>query len=306
MPLDSLPFEVQEMILRYAVNGILDDLRRGDSSIPYTVRLRQWLYLRLSSRSFDNVLSQMSFEGQKLATLLNRKQVEKLDFALEAIKLMADRGPINTHFSVPRMKRLCGKIWHNPELSAASVCNIASLLQSPQSLNFAVKLEPWILRHRARSTHSSSSNDGVLFFDIGDWVVDAGELQIRRVSRWLPTSRSRMGMYLTHETGQPATPVHVRLGHDRRWFLEFTTDNGREVLKCMVNFKTKMVWDHNARRLYDFEGRPHEFEAQLSEDSVDEGDLFDGDLDDVEETDVEETDDEESDDDDSLVDHVYD
>jgi len=102
-------------------------------------------------------------------------------------------------------------------------------------------------------------------------------------------------MYLTHETGQPATPVHVRLGHDRRWFVEFTTDNGREVLKCMVNFKTKMVWDHTARRLYDFEGRPHEFEAQLSEDE-DEEDLFDGDLDDVEETD-----DDESDDEDSLV-----
>ena len=244
MALDSLPFEVQEMILRYAVNGILDDLRRTDSMIPYTVRLRQWLYLRLCSRSFDSVLSEMTFEGQPLVSLLKRKQLEKLDFVLEAIQLTADRPPINTHFSVPKMKRLCGKFWHNPNLSASSVRTIASLLQSPQSLNFAVKLEPWILHHRVRSTSSTSSGDGVLFFDLGDWVVDAGELQIRRVSRWEATARTRMGMYLSHETGRPLTPVHARLGHDRRWFLEYTTDTGRDVLKCVVNYKTKMVPDH--------------------------------------------------------------
>src|SRR3981189_810698 len=109
--LDSLPFEVREMILRNAVNGVLDDLRRTNCSIPYTARLRQWLYLRLSSRSFDSVLSEMTFEGQPLAALLKRKQLEKLDFVLEAIQITADRSPINTHFSVPKMKRLCGKFW---------------------------------------------------------------------------------------------------------------------------------------------------------------------------------------------------
>ena len=267
MSLETLPFEVQEMILRSVVNAILDDLRRTDSNIAYTVRLRQWLHLRLCSKTFDKVLSKMTFEGQPLIPLLKRKQLEKLDFVLEAIQLTADRPPINTHFSVPKMKRLCGKFWHNPDLSASSVRTIASLLQSPQSLNFAVKLEPWILRHRKRSEISSTSGDGVLYFDIGDWVVDAGELRIRRVSRWLSTARSRIGIYLTHEVGQPLTPVHVRLGHDRRWYLEYTTDTGREVLNCMVNFKTKMVWDHNARRLYDFEGRSYELESQLSDDS---------------------------------------
>jgi hypothetical protein len=79
-------------------------------------------------------------------------------------------------------------------------------------------------------------------------------------------------MYLTHETGQPLTPVHVRLGHDRRWFLEYTTDTGRDVFKCMVNYKTKMVWDHGGRRLYDFEGRHYELEARVSEDSEDSDD----------------------------------
>lgn len=266
MSLETLPFEVQEMILRSAVNGILHDLRRTDSDIAYTVRLRQWLYLRLCSKTFDRVLSEMTFEGQPLITLLKRKQLEKLDFVLEAIQLTADRHPINTHFSVPKMKRLCGKFWHNPNLSASSVRTIASLLQSPQCLNFAVKLEPWILRHRKRSETSSTSRDGVLYFDIGDWVVDAGELRIRRVSRWMATARSRIGIYLAHEVG-PLTPVHARLGHDRRWYVEYTTDTGREVLNCMVNFKTKMVWDHHARRLYDFEGRSYEMESQLSEDS---------------------------------------
>lgn len=275
MALDSLPFEVQEMILRFAVNGILDDLRRPDSQIPYTIRLRQWLYLRLSSRSFESVLSDMVFEGQLLVNLLKRKQLEKLNFILEAIQVTADRPPINTHFSVPKMKRLCGKFWHNPDLSASSVRTIASLLQSPQSLNFAVKLEPWILRYRVRSTASTNSGDGILFFDIGDWVVDAGELQIRRVSRLEAPARTRIGMYLTHETGQPLTPVHARLGHDRRWFLEYTDDTRRDVLKCMVNYKTKMVWDHAGRRLYDFEGRHHEVASQASTPSEEEDDMDD-------------------------------
>lgn len=281
MSLETLPFEVQEMILRYAVNAILDDLRRTDSNIAYTVRLRQWLHLRLCSKTFDNMLSEMTFEGRPLLPLLKGKQLEKLNFVLEAIQLTADRPPINTHFSVPKIKRLCGKFWHNPDLSASSVRTIASLLQSPQSLNFAVKLEPWILRHRKRSETSTTSKDGVLFFDIGDWVVDAGELRIRRVSRWLSTARTRIGMYLTNELGQPVTPVHVRLGHDRRWYLEYTTGTGRDVLNCMVNFKTKMVWDNNARRLYDFEGQRYELESQVvSEDSEEDTDESFSELDD--------------------------
>jgi len=259
-----LPFEVQAMILRYAVDNILNDLRRTDTDVPYYNRLRQWLCLRLTSKTFDSVLSQLRFNGRPINELLRRKQLEKLDFVVEALLLTADMPPTCSRLSIPKLKRLCGKFWHNPELSAPAVRNIALLLQSPQSLNFAVKLEPWITRHRERSTSESTSHDKVLFFDRGDWIVDAGDLQIKRVSRWQSTARTRIGMYLSHETQMPLTPVHVRLEHDRRWYMEFTTA-GREVLRCMVNYNTKMVWDHSAKRLYDFEGRQYHLDGAETE-----------------------------------------
>jgi len=247
------------MILRYVFRDIVYELRRTDTDVPYTVRLRNWLHLRLTCKAFDNVLAQLTFDGLPLHDWLRRKQCEKLDYVLEALRASADLGSINTHVSLPRLKRLCGKFWHNPDLSVHTVETVLSILHSPQSLNFAVKLEPWILRHRSRSEGSSSSGDGVLFFDHGDWIVDAGVLQIRRVSRWQSSKRTKVGMYLTHESGQPITPVHARLGHDRRWYMEYKDEVGRIVLQCLVNYKTNMVWDHMRRQLYDFEGQQYEF-----------------------------------------------
>jgi len=58
------------------------------------------------------------------------------------------------------------------------------------------------------------------------------------------------------------TSVHARLGHDRRWYMEYWDTMGRIVLQCMVNYKTKMVWDHLLRQLYDFEGQQYEFAAE--------------------------------------------
>jgi hypothetical protein len=267
--LDMLPYEVQAMILRYAMIDILHELRRTNTNVSFTARLRQWLCLRLTSKTFENVLSQLIFEGEPLLMMLKRKQLEKLDYTLEAIQLTADLPPINSLISLPKMKRLCGRFWHNPDLSAETVRTLLSVLQSPHSLNLAVKLESWILRHAKQSEGSSTSGDDTLFFERGDWMVDAGDLQIRRVSRWSSAPRSRLGMYLTQEYGQPLTPVHARLGHDRRWYMEYRNEVGQEVMKCMVNYKTKMVWDHLVRRLYDFEGRQYQFEG--SDDDVDTG-----------------------------------
>jgi hypothetical protein len=259
---ETLPYEVQTIILRFAVGDILFELCRSDSTLPYTVRLRQWLHLRLTCKTFDNVLAQLMFDGVPIHIWLRRKQCEKLDYVLEALQISADMSPVNTHVSLPKLKRLCGKFWHNPDLSVLTVQTVISLLQSPQSLNFAVKLEPWILRHRRRSEQSSVSRDNVLFFDYGDWVVDAGVLQIRRVSRWQSGKGTKIGMYLTHEAREPVTSVHVRLGHDRRWYLEHLDASGRIIIQCMVNYKTKMVWDHMRKQLYDFEGQQYEFAAE--------------------------------------------
>jgi hypothetical protein len=247
------------MILRYAIDDILYDLRRTGAHQPYCSRLKQWLNLRLASKTFDCVLSQLMFEGLPLEILLRRKQLEKLDFVIEALQLTADDYPFCSKLTVITLKYMCGKFWHNPDLSARTVCNIISILPAPHSLNFAVKLEPWILRSCQRSAHDSESYDGVLFFNRGDWIVDAGHLQIKRVSRWQSTPRTRIAMYLTHETRMPVTPVHVRLEHDRRWFIQLKSPHeDANGLRCMVNYKTKMVWDHDSKRLYDFEGRQYD------------------------------------------------
>lgn len=260
-----LPFEVQAIILRYAVNDILLELRRTDTDTSYTTRLQRWLSLRLASKSFDSVLSQLTFGGEPLDALLRRKQLEKLDYALEAIQVMAESNPLNSRLSVPKMKRLCGKFWHNPDLSADTVRRIFSLLPSPQSLNFAAKLEHWIYRHRARSETSTCSPDSRIFFDIVDWIIDAGALQIRRVSRIDATPHSRLGLYLAHEMAQPFTPVHSRLGHERRWVISYADNHTVDVLYCMVNYKTKMVWDHLEKRLYDFDGQQYAFPGSDSD-----------------------------------------
>jgi hypothetical protein len=49
----------------------------------------------------------------------------------------------------------------------------------------------------------------------------------------------------------------------------------------MVNYKTKMVWDHMHKQLYDFEGQPYEFAAdeedmESEDDYPDEQDDDDG------------------------------
>ena len=129
------------------------------------------------------------------------------------------------------------------------------------------------MRYRVRSLQESTNHDKVLFFDRGDWMVDAGDLQIKRVSRWQSTARTRIAMYLSHETRMPVTPVHVRLEHNRRWYMDFTTPAGREILRCMVNYKTKMVWDHSAKKLYDFEGRLYTLlGAEENEDEAEQAD----------------------------------
>lgn len=278
--LDMLPYEVQAIILRFAVLDILHELRRTDTNVPYPTRLRQWLHIRVTSKTFESILSQFTFEGEPLDTLLKRKQLEKLDYTLEAVQMTADYAPINTRVSLPKIKRLCGRFWHNPNLSPNTVVTMISVLQSPHSLNFAVKLEPWILKNAKRSQGSSTSgDDNILFFERGDWIVDAGDLQIRRVSRWqVAAAKGKIGIYLTREYGSPLTSVHMRLGHERRWYIEFRNEIGQEVVKCMVNYKTKMVWDHLARKLYDFEGQQYRV-----------GDASDGD----EEEEEEESDDEE-------------
>lgn len=282
--MDSLPVEVLGIIIRYAGNSILQDLRRSDSEVPYTTRLCQYLRLRLVSRTFDIVWSQQHYEGQTFEMLLRRKQLEKLDIVLEAMRMTADLPPLNSRLSVPKLKRLCGKFWHNPDLPAATVSAVASILSVPQNLNFSVKLEPWILRHQRHSESSTASGDGILFFEIGDWVITYGGLSIRRVSRWKSTPKSRMGTYLSYESGQirnpslpegEIDPVQARLGHQRRWFIEYAADHGTHTLKCLVNFETHLVWDNIEGQLYGFDGRQYNFndlpESATDDDSDDSG-----------------------------------
>jgi hypothetical protein len=266
-----LPFEIKAMILRYAVNSILEDLRRTDTEVPYNVRLRQYLSLRLTSKSFNEILSQQLFEGQTLDLLLRRKQLEKLDFVLEALQMTADFPPHNSRLSVPKLKRMCGKFWHNPDLTLSTVSTAAVLLSLPQNLNFAAKLEPWIMRHRTRSTFTSVSEGRILVFEAGDWVINESGLRIRKVSNWNPKPRSKMGIYLTHEAGHLVSSVHTRLGNERRWYVE-VFGIGRPRLKCLVNFGTKMVWDNLVEALYDFDGRLYRFNGGNSDDDEDDHD----------------------------------
>jgi hypothetical protein len=283
--MDYLPAEVIGMIIQYASNSILQDLRQSDSEIPYTTRLCQYLRLRLVSRTFDIVLSQQQYEGQTFEILLRRKQLEKLDIVLEAMRMTADLPPVNSRLSVPKLKRLCGKFWHNPDLTATTVSAIASILFVPQNLNFAVKLEPWILHHQKRSEGSTASSDGLLIFEFGDWVIYHGGLSIRRVSRWNSTPKSRMGTYLNYESGQirnpslpegTIDPVQARLGHRRRWYIEYVTAHGTHSLRCLVNFETHLVWDNIEGQLYGFDGRQYNFndlpESATDDDSDGSGD----------------------------------
>jgi hypothetical protein len=259
------------MILRYAVNSILEDLRRTDTQVPYNVRLRQYLSLRLTSKSFNEILSQQLFEGQTLGLLLRRKQLEKLDFVLEAMQMTVDFPPSNSRLSVPKLRHMCGKFWHNPDLTLFTVSTAAVLLSLPQNLNFAAKLEPWIMRHRTRSISTSVSEEGILVFEAGDWVINKGGLRIRRVSNWNSTPRSKMAMYLTHEAGHLVSSVHTRLGNERRWYVE-VIGSGRQRLKCLINFGTKMVWDNLVEALYDFDGRLYRFNGGDHSDNDDDED----------------------------------
>jgi hypothetical protein len=282
--LTMLPYEVHTMILQYAVIDILHDLRRSDCDISYTVRLQRWLNLRLVCKMFDTILSQMTFEGDSLEALLKCKQLEKLGYALEAFRLTADESRINPRVSLPKIKFMCGRFWHNPEFSVDCIRAIFSILPYFQRINFTIKLEPWILRHATQNEGSWESPDGTLAFERGDRVVDGGVgLQIHRVSRLRYIAGTPMGIYLTHEYGHPLGPVHERLGHERRWFLQYMDDIGlahRQKISVMVNYKTGMIWNHSEKKLIDFQGQEYQFQAledededeDDSEDEEDEGD----------------------------------
>lgn len=279
--MDMLPFEVQAMILRYSVTEILKNIRRTDTLLSYAARLQPWTSLRLTSRTFYNVLKQLLVDGVPLVTLLKSKQLERLDYGLEAIRLTADSGLVNSRLSVLKLRSIYGRFWYNSDLSASTIASVFQSLASPHSLNFAVKLESWIERNRQRSVGISHSNDSILVFEPGDWVVDAGDLQIKRVTRWqsgVASKTSRISMYLSNEYRLPFDPVHERLGHERRWFIEVLNDLGNVVVKCMVNYETKMVWDHLGRRLFNFEGHqliiPHgDEDREESEDEDDETEM---------------------------------
>jgi len=269
----KLPYEVQAMILRYVVNDILDGLR-NDTKRPYAERLRQYLDLRLVSKSTDEILSELTFDGQPLDRLLRDKQLEKVDHVLEAVGTFG-LGDYTTasSMSVAKIKELCGRFWHNPDLSANAIKTIFSLSLPRPRLNFAIKLEKWIDNHRQRSQSPSQSQDGIFFFEQGDWIVDAGELQIRRLSRWQPNGRKRVAKYLGFESGLPVTDVHVRLGNERKWYMEYEFPNG-DSLKCLVNYERGMVWDHVGQHLLTFNGRL----IGLGHESEEESDSGDGDM----------------------------
>jgi hypothetical protein len=280
--MDILPFEVQAMILRYAVTEILKNIRRTDTLLSYAARLQPWINLRLTSRTFYNVLKQLLVDGVPLTTLLKSKQLERLDYGLEAIRLTADGGTVNSRLSVLKLRRAYGRFWYNSDLSASTIASVFQSLASPQSLNFAVKLESWIEQHRQRSVGTSHSNDSILVFEPGDWVIDAGDLQIKRVTRWqsaVASKTSRISMYLSNEYRLPVDSVHERLGHERRWYIEVLNDMGNVVVKCMVNYESKMVWDHLGRRLFNFEGHqlilPHgaDEDREEAEDDDDETEM---------------------------------
>jgi len=269
--MDMLPFEVQAMILRYLVTELLHNIRRTDTHVSYGARLHPWLNLRLTSRTFSNVLAQVMIDGVPLEAILKQKQLERLDYGLEAFRATTDSGPVNGRLMVYKLKLLYGRFWANPALSASTVKSIFTILPGTQSLNFATKLEKWIFEHRKRSEGMSRSIGNLLVFEPGDWIVDAPDLQIKRVTRWQPTvtsKSSRISMYLTQESGMPLDPVHDRLGHGRRWYIEVLDDAGQIVVMCMINYETQMVWDHLGRRLYNFEGRQYYF--PVSEEEEDE------------------------------------
>ena len=281
--MDILPFEVQAMILRYLVTELLHNVRRTDTHVSYGARLHPWLNLRLTSRTFNNVLTQVMIDGIPLEAMLRQKQLERLDYGLEAFRATTESGPVNGRLMVYKLKLLYGRFWANPALSASTVKSIFTLLPGTQSLNFAAKLERWIFQHRKRSEGTSRSIENVLVFEPGDWIVDAADLQIKRVTRWQPTvpsKSSRISMYLTQESGMPLDPVHDRLGHGRRWYIEVLDDAGQIVVMCMINYETQMIWDHLGRRLYNFEGHqyyfpvPAEEEEEGSSTDEDESDLL--------------------------------
>lgn len=279
------------MILEYVVTDILNDIRRGDSAISYTVRLQRWLHLRLVCKTFHTILSQMTFEGDSLEALLRRKQLEKLDYVLEALRMTADEPPINRGLSIPKIKFMCGKFWHNPGLSVDCIRAMFSILPYLQCINFAIKLEPWILRQATRNDKSWESSDGTISFERGDWVVDAvAGLHIHRVTRVRCIPRTTMGMYLVREYGHALGPVHERLGHERRWFLEYWDDIGpghRPKFSLMVNYKTKLIWNHSEKKLMDFQGQQYQFYVDEDEED-EEGEGEDSDLEDDENEDEEE------------------
>ena len=256
--IQKLPYEVTAMILRYVVNDVLEVLRK-DSKQPYSGRLQRYLHIRLVSKSIDEILSHLTFEGRPLDALLRDKQLEKLDHALETISAFSLNYATASLMSVSRMKLLCGRFWYNPDLSADAVKTMFALSPGRNRLNFATKLEKWINNHRERSEAASLSRDGIFYFERGDWVVNAGDLQIRRLSHWMPKGRKRIAKYLTYEGGLPMTDVHLRLGNERKWFVEFETPGG-DGFMCLVNFSRGMVWDHTNQHLLTFDGRPIVFE----------------------------------------------
>jgi hypothetical protein len=89
-----------------------------------------------------------------------------------------------------------------------------------------------------------------------------------------------MGTYLSYESGQirnpslpegAIDPVQARLGHRRRWYIEYVAGNGTHTLKCLVNFETQLVLDNIEGQLYGFDGRQYTFndwpESATDEDS---------------------------------------
>jgi hypothetical protein len=299
---DSLPYEVQSVILRYAVQNILEDLRlvviqRETPTPSYSNRLQQWPSLRRTSKSVNWVLSTLTVQDRAVDVLLRDKQLEKLENFVEMSVILScpplasagERKP-NPRLNVPKLKYLCGKFWHNPDLTSSTVQNLLLSLTFPHTLNFAVKLESWVLRHRRRSRAQSASEDRILVFETGDWMVEAGCLRVRRVTRWQAPLRTRFGIYLASETG-PSADVHARLGHERRWYFDFVDGlDGRAVLRCMVNYETKRVWDNTAKKLYDFDGRQYDIEYQGP--IEEEEDQNEEDVDDVDEDDEDSSDEE--------------
>jgi hypothetical protein len=260
--LPSLPYEVVGSILRFAIKDLVYELRRVDTDISYAARLRRWADLRLTSKMFYNILSEMNFQGVPVQSFLRAKQLEKLDYGIQFLfQLVWDENDALLTLPLTKFRHFCGKFWFNPDLSKECVLRVFSTLYEAvhSFMNFVTKLESWILRNKERSSEVSTDEKGVLCFEIGDWKIQSGHLLIRRVSRWNWTGRrTRTSLYLAREMGVPNDPVHMRLGHDRRWYLTFRDSS------FMVNYETKMVYDLVRNRLFDFTGS--EFEAETSDD----------------------------------------